>query len=215
MGWIEMEEWAIDTAMMRFLAAAFIILAATAGTRRRLFTSILALAAFGASLALHLSGGGSAGILNTLYGMAVALVAALPLFGMRRISRAELFVSLALGSMLGFACSSMVFLVAYLFLAIQAALRADFVLIQEGMVETAPRCDADLLLLDEKSALAEIEAYKILRSEGFDFKRHYLLPARLNDLSAVSPSRRYVNILPWPAKLAFGTLAVLMYGFPV
>jgi hypothetical protein len=134
---------------------------------------------------------------------------------MRRISKAELLVSLALGSMLGFACSAMVFLVAYLFLSVQAMLRADFVLIQEGMVETFPRCDADLLLLDEKSALAEIEAYKMLRNEGLDFKKHYLLPARLNDLSAFSPSQRYVNILPWPAKLAFGTLAVLMYGFPV
>jgi hypothetical protein len=215
MGWIDMEGWATDTVMLRFLAVAFIILAATAGTRKRFFTSVLALTAFSASIAWHVKSGGSEGVLYALSGVAVAILASLPLLRMKRISRAELFVSIALGSMLGLACSSMVFLVAYLFLAVQAALRADFVLIQEGMVETTPRCDADLLLLDEKSALAEIEAYKILRSEGFDFKKHYLLPARLNDLSAVSPSQRYVNILPWPAKLAFGTLAVLMYGFPV
>jgi hypothetical protein len=215
MGWIDMEGWATETAMLRFLAVAFIILAATAGTRKRLFSSVLALAAFSASIAWHVIGGGFAGFLYALSGSGVALLASFPLLRMRRISKAELLVSLALGSMLGFACSAMVFLIAYLFLSVQAMLRADFVLIQEGMVETSPRYDTDLLLLDEKSALAEIEAYKILRSEGFDFKKHYMLPARLNDLSAISPSQRYVNILPWPAKLAFGTLAVLMYGFPV
>lgn len=210
-----MEGLATDTVMLRFLAVAFIILAATAGTRKRLFSCVLALTAFSASFAWHVIGGGTAGLLCTLSGSAVALIASFPLLKMRRISRGEFLVSLSLGSMLGFACSAMVFLVAYLFLSVQAMLRADFVLIKEGMVETSPRCDTDLLLLDEKSALAEIEAYKILRSEGLDFKKHYLLPARPNDLSAISPSQRYVNILPWPAKLAFGTLAVLMYGFPI
>ena len=210
-----MEGWATETVMLRFMAVAFVILAATVGTRKQQFSSVLALAAFSASIAWHVNGGGGTGFFYALSGSAVAFLASFPLFKMRRISKAELFVSLSLGSMLGFACSAMVFLVAYLFLSVQAMLRADFVLIQEGMMETSPRCDTDLLLLDEKSALAEIEAYKMLRSEGLDFKKHYLLPARLNDLSAISPSQRYVNILPWPAKLAFGTLAVLMYGFPV
>ena len=215
MGWIDMEGWATDTAMLRFMAVAFVILAATAGTRRRFFSSILAVSAFSASIAWHVNGTGWAGLLYALSGSAVAFLATFPLLGMRRLSREELHISIALGSMLGLACAAMVFLVAYLFLAVQALLRADFIRIQEGMVEISHRSETDLLLMDEKSALAEIEAYKILRSEGLDFQKHYLLPARLNDLSAISPSQRYVNILPWPAKLAFGTLAVLMYGFPV
>ena len=215
MGWIDMEGWATNLTMLRFLAVAFIMLAATAGTWKRLPSSVLALTAFSASIAWHVSGGGYTGLLYALSGLTVALLASFPLFKMRRISKAELYVSLALGSMLGLACSAMVFLLAYLFLSVQAMLRADFVLVKEGMIDTSPRCDEDILLLDEKSALAEIEAYKLLRSEGLDFKKHYLLPARLNDLSAISPSQRYVNILPWPAKLALGTLAVLMYGFPL
>jgi len=215
MGWNDMEGWATDTAMLRFLTVAFIILAAAAGTRKRLFSVVLALAAFTASIAIHLKGSGADGLLYAFTGMAVAFLASFPLLKMRRISENELFVSLTLGGMLGIACSAMVFLVAHLFLSVQAMLRADFVRIQEGTVELSPPCEADLLLLDEKSALAEIEACKMLRSEGLDFKKHYLLPSRLTDLSAISPSHRYVNILPWPAKLAFGTLAVLMYGFPV
>lgn len=215
MGWIDMEGWATDTAMLRFMAVAFIILAATVGTRKRLFSSILAISAFSASIAWHVSGAGSSGLLYALSGSAVAFLASFPLLKMRRISSEEFYVSLSLGSMLGLASSAMVFLVAYLFLSVQAMLRADFVLIREGMVETSRRSETDLLLMDEKSALAEIEAYKILRSEGLEFKKHCLLPARLNDPSAISPMQRYVNILPWPAKLAFGTLAVLMHGFPV
>ena len=210
-----MEGWATDTAMLRFLAVAFVVLAATVGRRRRLFSSILALSALSASLAWHVNDCGAAGLLYALSGAAVAFLASFPLFRMRRLSREELYLSLALGCMLGFACSAMVFLVSYLFLVVQFLLRADFVLIREGMIETAPRYETDPLLMDEKSALAEIEACKILRSEGLDFRKHSMIPARINDLSAISPSQRYVNILPWPAKLAFGTLAALMYGFPV
>lgn len=215
MGWIDMEGLASVTAMLRFMTVAFVILAATAGARRRLFSCILAITAFSASIAWHVSGAGMEGFLYVISGSAVAFLASFPLLKMRRISSEELYVSLSLGSMLGFNCSAMVFLVAYLFLSIQAMLRADFVLIHEGMVDTLRGSETDLLLMDEKSALAEIEAYKILRSEGLDFPKHRMLPARLNDPSAISSSRRYVNILPWPAKLALGTLAVLINGFPV
>jgi hypothetical protein len=176
---------------------------------------MLALSAFAASLSCHYSNNGLSGLGYSLAGVAVAFLASYPLFRIHRISQSELFLSLALGSILGYACSAMVFLIAYLFLSVQAMLRADYILVTEGILDTAFRCEADMFVMDEKSALAEIEAMKIMKSEGFDYEKHYLLGAHHSDLSSISPDQRYINILPWPAKLALGTLAVLMYGMPI
>ncbi len=176
---------------------------------------MLALSAFAASLSCHYSINGLPGLGHSLSGVAVAFLAAYPLFKMHRVSQSELLLSLALGSILGFACSAMVFLIAHLFLILQAALRADYILVTEGILDTASRYEADLFAMDEKSALAEIEAMKIMKSEGLDYEKHYLLAANHGNLSSISPDQRYVNILPWPAKLALGTLAVLTYGIPI
>jgi hypothetical protein len=210
-----MEGWATETTMLRFLTVAFIVVAAIDRSMRSKLKTIFSFSAFSTSIAWHLSTTGTAGLHYALLGASVALAAAYPLLRLKRISRDDLLFSIALGSMLGFACSAMVFLVAYLFLLVQALMRADYVLITEGVIDTTSTCGNDLFTMDEKSALAEIEAMKILRSEGIDYEKHYLLTAYRGDLSVISPAQRYVNIMPWPAKLAFGTLAVLMYGFPV
>jgi hypothetical protein len=212
---VYMEGWATDTTMLRFLTVAFIAAAAIDRSKIAKSKSILALSAFATSIGWHTSASGADGLLYALFGVAVAFLASYPLMRLKRISKEDLMISLALGSMLGFACSAMVFLVAYIFFLIQAILRADYVLVTEGVIDTTTRSSSDLFVLDEKSALAEIEALKILRSEGIDFEKHCLLTAYRGDVMGISPAQRYVNILPWPAKLAFGTLAVLMYGFPL
>jgi hypothetical protein len=214
-GMVYMEGWATDTIMLRLLTVAFIVAAAIDRSKISRFKSILALSAFATSIGWHTSASGAEGLLYSFSGVGVALIASYPLMRLKKISKDDLMISLALGSMLGLSCSAMVFLIAYAFLSMQALLRADYVLITEGVIDMSSQNNTDLFLLDEKSALAEIEALKILRSEGIDFEKHYLLTAYREDVTGVSPTRRYVNILPWPAKLAFGTLAVLMYGFPI
>ena len=214
-GMDEMEGWATDSAMLRFLAITLVVLSAIDRSHGWKFRTMLALSAFAASLSCHYSMNGLPGLGYSLSGVTVAFLAAYPLFKTHRISQSELFLSLALGSILGFACSAMVFLIAYLFMIAQAALRADYILVTEGILDTASRYEADLFAMDEKSALAEIEAMKIMKSEGLDYEKHYLLAAHHGDLSSLSPGQRYINILPWPAKLALGTLAVLMYGMPI
>ena len=210
-----MEGWVTDSAMLRFLAITLVVLSAVDRSHGWKFRTMLALSAFAASLSCHYSNNGLPGLGYSRAGVAVAFLASYPLFKIHRISQSELFLSLALGSILGFACSAMVFLIAYLFLSVQAMLRADYILVTEGILDTASRCEADMFVMDEKSALAEIEATKIMKSEGFDYEKHYLLAAHHGGLSSISPGQRYVNILPWPAKLALGTLAVLMYGMPI
>lgn len=207
-----MEGWASESAMLRFLAVALVIMSALDRSHRGKLRTMLALSAFAASLSCHFSTNGPAGLTFSLSGVAVALLASYPLFKTHRISASELLLSLALGSILGLAGSAMVFLVAYFFLLIQAFLRADFILVRQGILDTRSPGDSEVLAMDEKSALAEIEALKIMKSEGFEYEKHYLLPAHRDDSSSPSPGQRYVNVLPWPAKLAIGTLALLLYG---
>jgi hypothetical protein len=176
---------------------------------------MLALSAFAASLSCHYSMNGFPGLGHSLSGVAIALLASFPLFRMHRITESELLLSLALGSILGLSGSATVFLIAYLFLSVQTLLRADFILMTGGLLDTRAQCETDSFVMDEKSALAEIEAMKIMKSEGFAYEKHYLLAGHHGDLSSMSPGQRYVNILPWPAKLAIGTLAALLYGLPV
>ena len=214
-GMDEMEGWATDSAMLRFLAITLVVMAAVDRSHGWKFRTMLALSAFAASLSCHYSINGLPGLGHSLSGVAVAFLASYPLIRIHRISQSELLLSLALGSILGFVCSAMVFLIAFLFLAAQAMLRADYILVTEGVLDTTSRCNPDLFVMDEKSALAEIEAMKIMKSEGLDYEKHYLLAAHHGDLSSLSPGQRYINILPWPAKLALGTLAVLMYGMPI
>jgi hypothetical protein len=211
----KMEGWATDSAMLRFLAITLVVLSAVDRSHGWKFRTMLALSAFAASISCHYSINGLPGLGHSVSGVAIAFIASYPLFKIHRISQSELLLSLALGSIMGFACSAIVFLIAFLFLSVQAMLRADYILVTEGMLDTVSRREADMFVMDEKSALAEIEAMKIMKSEGLDYEKHYLLAAHHGDLSSLSPDQRYVNILPWPAKLALGTLAVLMYGLPI
>ena len=214
-GMDEMEGWATDSAMLRFIAITLVVLSAVDRSHGWKFRTMLAMSAFAASLSCHYSINGLPGLGHSLSGVAIASLAAYPLFRIHRISQSELLLSLALGSILGFACSAMVFFIAYFFLLVQAMLRANYILVSEGILDTASRGETDMFVMDDKSALAEIEAMKIMKSEGLDYEKHYLLAAHHGDLSSISPDQRYINILPWPAKLALGTLAVLMYGMPI
>ena len=214
-GMENMEGWATDSAMLRFLAITLVVLSAVDRSRGWKFRTMLALSAFAASISCHYSINGIHGLGHALSGVGIAFIASFPLFKIHRISKSELFLSLALGSILGLACSAMVFLIADIFLSIQRILQADYILVTEGILDTALRGKADMIVMDEKSALAEIEAMKIMKSEGLDYEKHYLLAAHHGDISSLSPDQRYINILPWPAKLALGTLAVLMYGLPI
>jgi hypothetical protein len=211
----EMEGWATDSAMLRFLAITLVVLSAVDRSHGWKFRTMLSISALAASLSCHFSINGLPGLGHSISGLTLAFVASYPLYRIHRISQSEMLLSLALGSILGLACSAMVFFIAYLFLGIQAILRADYILMTEGILDTSSRREEENSVMDEKSALAEIEAVKIMKSEGLDYEKHYLLAAHHGDISSMSPNHRYVNILPWPAKLAIGTLAILMYGMPI
>lgn len=70
---------------------------------------------------------------------------------------------------------------------------------------------AGLLAFDEKSALVEIEAMKILRKDKKDFAEPIYFEDCVNGKTSAAGAGQ-ANVFPWCAKLALATLAVLMIG---
>jgi hypothetical protein len=104
---------------------------------------------------------------------------------------------------------AIVFCIATALLSIQRLLRIESAL-PRAVSDPSPY-GAGLLAFDEKSALVEIEALRILRMDRKDWAG----PSHAEDLPDREPAdvlERRVNILPWCAKLAVATLVILMAG---
>jgi hypothetical protein len=80
----------------------------------------------------------------------------------------------------------------------------------EAVTEASPD-GAELVALDEKSALVEIEAMRILRMDGKDVAGA-LCAAGNPEGASSGEAGTYGSLLPWSAKLAVATLVVLMIG---
>lgn len=152
---------------------------------------------------------GADGLVFSLAGASIALVLTMPLSLFGHVSRPGVLVSVALGGMIGAVQYSIVFAIATLFLAIQRVLRVEMVAEPAFGGMPGPR-GSGFLGIDEQSALVEIEAMKILHKDSAELERL----AELEGLSLDSSgdSGTLVQTMPWEAKLALATLAVLMIG---
>jgi hypothetical protein len=194
---------------LNVLTALFIMIALF-GTGRARFQLVLALAAIAAAPLAFGVADGAGGLAFSLAGAGAALFLTLPLVVLGLLSRTDAIVSIALAGMLGAVQFAIVFCVATAFLSIQRMLGVD-------TRDTAPAATgapcptgAGLLAFDETSALVEIEAMKLLRMD-----RRTSAPPAAGDGAALPGSGGAAGrpfILPWCAKLAVATLAVLMLG---
>jgi hypothetical protein len=154
---------------------------------------------------------GADGLIYSLVGAFAALFLTLPLSIFGFVSREDIIISIALGGILGAVQYAIAFCIATAFLSVQRVLRFDSSP-SAAMAASAPgSCGTRLLAFDEQSALVEIEMLKMLRMDQIGSS----MPARVDEPPAGSSAsggsvRR--DLLPWCAKLAIATLAVLMIG---
>ena len=165
-------------------------------------------------LVLHYLGEGFDGLRFSLLGMIAATALTVPLYMLKRVTRTEFAISCAFGGILGFVGSSIAFLIAYMLLAIQHFLEADSVFVSDHIIPVSMTSGAEFLTKDEKSALAEIEARKILRSDSKQFKNLNFENKNTDDVPSHKRGHRHVDILPWRVKLALAALTILMFGVP-
>ncbi len=190
------------------LIALFIMAAAFCFNKNRLLLVISLPILVCAPMAFYLVSGID-GVVYSLAGVGAALILTMPLTFLRLLSRNELIVSLALGCTMGAVQYTIAFCIATAFLAVQKLLNVESAAEPSAPVSPEAGCGSDLLALDERSALVEIEALKILHKD-----MNEITEAELMENWAAQPreARGFARarFLPWCAKMALATLTVLM-----
>ena len=194
--------------MLHVLISLF-MMAALYGMGRTRFQVIIGFAAIILAPVAYGILSGTDGLVFSLVGAGVALFLTLPLSLLGYVGRTDVIISIALGGTLGAVSFVIVFCIALILVAVQRLLRIESAL-PCAAGDPSPY-GAGLLALDEKSALVEIEAMRLLR---MDRKVAYGL-ATVEDFprrEMRDECARRMNILPWCAKLAIATLVILMAG---
>jgi len=193
------------------LIALFIMAAAFCFNKKRLLLVIAVPILVCAPAAFYLVGGID-GFVYSLAGMGAAIVLTLPLILLRVISWNELAISAALGCTMGAVLYTIAFSIATAFVALQKLLgveSADAPGAAGAQASPGPRSGSDLLALDEKCALVEIEALKILRKDMNEITEAELMESWAAERREARGFAR-ARFLPWCAKMALATLTVLM-----
>jgi len=156
---------------------------------------------------------GYAGILFTASGAGIAYLLTLPLERINRISREDLIVSTAIGGVLGAVGYALCFLICLVLFAVQQLMKAEKSSLLDWFFTRGTRRNVNVIMQDEKSALALIEAKKIMSREceacrGVD----------LNEIGICGNLHQHRgqwrnDFLTWCEKLALAALTVLMAGY--
>jgi len=194
--------------MPNVLTALF-IMTALYGMGRNRFQVGLGLAALIVAPAAFGIVSGADGLTYSLVGAGAALFLTLPLSLLGFVSRTDVIISIALGGTLGAVNYAIVFCIATALLSIQRMLRIESA--PPGAVSDSSPYGAGLLAFDEKSALVEIEAMRMLRMDRKDSTGPVLTGVYRGGEPGCESTGPF-RIMPWCAKLAVATLVVLMIG---
>ncbi|HVO76554.1 MAG TPA: hypothetical protein VMT60_01090 [Candidatus Bathyarchaeia archaeon] len=187
------------------------IMTALYGIGRYRFQVIIGLAALVIAPVLFGIIDGTDGLIYSLAGAGAALFLTIPLLLLGYLSRNDVIVSVALGGTLGAVHYAIAFCIATALLSIQRMFRLESPAPDSGAASDAAPQGVKLLAFDEQSALVEIEALRMLRRD----ERDYFGPLYAADHpgAAIDGAPAWpASALPWCAKLAVATLAVLMIG---
>jgi hypothetical protein len=197
--------------MYGILTAVFITTAFYVMKRRR-FQIVFGLAALVIAPAVLGLVNGPNGLIYSLVGAFAALFLTLPLSILGFVSREDVIVSVALGGILGAVQFAIAFCIATAFLSLQKMFKIEASPAAAGAASAAGPCGTRLLAFDEQSALVEIEMLKMLRMDQIGSSAPARAEERPGEGSGIEGSGCGDFVLPWCAKLAIATLAVLMIG---
>lgn len=202
--------------VIHILASIFILASIIIRPDREKHIWGLAVPVYGAALMLHVLIGGFSGFALGLTGAGAAFILTYGLFHIKYITETELLISVTAGALLGPAGFAIAYVVAFLMFAFQYIMRAEVVPTAHYFIDTLSSRGTNMLSRDERSALAEIEAQKMLRKDDLDFmnlKRQNYNRSPEDGGDGFSAPCTW-PLFPWRAKLAFAVLTVLMIGIP-
>lgn len=148
---------------------------------------------------------GEDGIISSALAAAMAL--ALTSLIYRTIEKIEedAYIAMPIAALIGPISTVAVFSISIFFFLMQKILGSESELAPQYFF-SADEETATALGIDERSALAEIEARKLLRTNGYS-------AAKFSDSSAGNIAEEHLSrVMPWSFKLIIAAMIVLLYG---
>ena len=142
---------------------------------------------------------------HSIGGAIVAIVISSLSIKLLKLRYDNILFTIPVGALLGEKLTLIVISVAVMLTIIQKILRSELELVPQYIFELTTD-KSNPLDTDEKSALAEIEAKRLLRSEYVESK-----PGNYSGVGYNSPLQQLAEVMPWGIKISIALLIVLLY----
>jgi len=149
---------------------------------------------------------GNASAYHSIAGAFVAIVISSLSIKLLKLSYENILFTIPIGALLGEKLTLAIISIAIVLTVIQKLLHSELELVPQYIFELA-RDKSNPLETDEKSALAEIEARRLLRSEHFE-KKSGKYNSQYNGYE-----QQITELMPWGIKISIALLIVLLYRF--
>jgi hypothetical protein len=197
------------TLNLKLIAAIFVMVTVFNRSMRGRLLWVLAAAAYIAAMVMHICIEGPDGLLSAGSGTALAFVLTLPLKKFERASFEDIVIACVIGGMIGAVAYALAYAIALAVLGVQLCCRAETSYRFDWFFTSGASAGANVTLRDERSALAEIEAKRILYREysarrdlNIDHIRTGYLPIQWKNA-----------FMTWREKTALAVFVVMMAGF--
>ncbi|UCF06454.1 MAG: hypothetical protein JSV33_05345 [bacterium] len=209
-----MEELVIERLILRVIASLFILagIIIRPHERKRLWGIIVPV--YIITTTFHMLCSGIMGFVLCIAGGGAAFILTYGLYHAKRITETELLISIVIGTILGPVGYAVAFAIACILLAAQYILRAEAAPAMHFFPNAQSSQDCRILCRNEKPTLAEIEAGRILSEDNMDLMNPIRSHDRTYQEGSVYEGDPDWGLLPWRAKLALASLAVLLIGIP-
>jgi hypothetical protein len=205
---ILMEAWLTSSMSLKLITALFVMVLVfnRSMSGRKLW--MLVVTAFTAALVMRIRPDGPTALLTAGSGAALSLILTLPLYKFKRATGEDVITSIVVGSMIGPVAYAAAYTIALALLAVQLVSRAETSLCFDRFYTSGSSSGTNLIMRDEKSALAEIEAKKILNRECEEYRELDIDNIKVRDAFDLWRNK----LMPWCDKMAIAVIAVMMAG---
>ncbi len=195
----------INTSLYLLAATAIVIavLQSTNTTKLKFARMHLMLAAV--VIVLKGAANGEAGIISSVLGAGIALLLTMLIIRSVDGDRVDTYIAVPIAALIGPFWTIVVFSISIFLALIQRWLGSESELVPQYFFAIDEDA-ATAIDLDERSALAEIEARKLLRTNSYSGDKQSGSPV------GIQPAASAGSLMPWSFKLIIAAMIVLLYG---
>lgn len=209
-----MSGWISESSVLRLITVFLIFSAALNRSRRTNIQWIINASVIAVALPLYSLAEGYHGMAIGISGAGAAALLALPIYRFGWMRRSDIFTTCVIGIVVGPIGFALAYCIATGFVVVQHLLKARTTFMTERLFHGAPFYPLTPYHGITRPSLVEMESHRMLdedSKEGVPFGETGFLLGGDATIPIISVHH---EVLPWPGKIAFATLAVLMLGIP-